>query len=256
MLFSEDEACTYARNPLLEVICQLRFPPILSINENTPAEFQEAVRDMFPQFSVQVERVPVMPGQPAPEKPATVNNYQFISADGKWKLNLTQNFIALSTRGYTDWKTFAGMLDKPLSEFIQRYHPAYFQRVGLRYMNAISRKALGLQGTPWNDLIQPAWLGVLDEEDVPEMAVVRAGVDAELMLPGKLRLKGHGGPGRIQIQGKPEQEVRYMLDFDLSCNEKTEINQAAGMLDKLHEQADKVFQGAITIRLHEAMDPQ
>lgn len=61
MLFSEDEACTYAKNPLLEVICQLRFPPILSINENTPAEFQEAVRDMFPQFSVQVERVPVMP---------------------------------------------------------------------------------------------------------------------------------------------------------------------------------------------------
>ena len=255
MLFPDYEPCTYQTNQLLEVICQLRFPTILSINEAMPAAFQEEIRKEFPQFSVRAERVPVAPGQQPPAQTMTVNNYQFISADGKWKLNLTQSFIALSTVGYTDWRTFAGKLDKPLGKFIQRYRPAYFERAGLRYMNAISRQALGLEGAAWNDLIQPAWLGVLDEEELPEQAVIRAATEAELMLPDGCRLKAHTGPGRIKRQGKDDPEVKFILDFDLSRNGKLEAGQVVAVLDQLHDNANRAFQGAITIRLHEAMDP-
>lgn len=255
MLLSDYEPCTYENNQLLEVICQLRFPPILTINEKMPADFQEEIRGDFPQFSVRVENVPNGPGQPPANPPRTINNYHFVSADGKWKLNLTQNFIALSTIEYTDWRTFAGKLDKPLGHFIQRYHPAYFERVGLRYMNAISRKSLDLEGVPWNDLIQPAWLGVMDEEDVPEQAVLRSATEAEMMLPGNVRLKAHTGPGRVKRQGKDDGEVRFILDFDLSANGTIEGRQAVGVLDTLHDKANQVFQGAITIRLHEAMEP-
>lgn len=35
----------------------------------------------------------------------TVNNYQFISADGGWKVSLTKGFIALSTTRYTRWES-------------------------------------------------------------------------------------------------------------------------------------------------------
>ena len=255
MLFSDYEPCTYQRNQLLEVICQLRFPTILTINEQMPAAFQEAVRGQFPQFSVRTERVPVRPGQPVPEKPMTVQNYQFISADGKWKLNLTQNFLALSTVDYTDWHTFAGKLDEPLGHFIQIYKPAYFERLGLRYMNGISRLSLGLETVAWNDLIQPAWLGILDEEDVPEQTVLRAGTDAEMLLPGQVRLKAHSGPGRLKRQGSQEPELRFILDFDLSTQGKLAVAQVPGTLETLHDNANRVFQGAITIRLHEAMEP-
>jgi len=255
MLFPDYEPCTYEHNQLLEVICQLRFPTILSINESMPAAFQEEVREEFPQFSVRAERMPVPAGQQPPAQPLTVNNYQFISGDGKWKLNMTQSFIAMSTVGYTDWRTFAGKLDKPLGRFIQRYRPAYFERVGLRYMNAVSRMNLGLEDTPWNDLIQPAWLGVLDEEDLPEQSVIQSATEAELWLPGKVRLKAHTGPGRVKRQGKDDPEVKFILDFDLSMSGKIDARQAAPTLDILHDNANRAFQGAITIKLHEAMEP-
>lgn len=32
------------------------------------------------------------------------------------------------------------MLDQPLAHFIRVYHHAFFERVGLRYLNAISRQ--------------------------------------------------------------------------------------------------------------------
>ena len=56
-----------------------------------------------------------------PQKPIT--NYNFISEDGRWKLNLTQGFIALSTLSYTRWEDFATRLDRPLAQFIQLYQP-------------------------------------------------------------------------------------------------------------------------------------
>ena len=111
MLFAPYERYQYARAPLVEVICQLRFPTILSIGAKEPAEFQEAIRKDFPQYAARQEQLPpkvVKKGNATalePQKPIT--NYNFISEDGRWKLNLTQGFIALSTLSYTRWEDFA-----------------------------------------------------------------------------------------------------------------------------------------------------
>jgi len=64
--------------------------------------------------------------------------------DGSYKLSLTQNFIALSTMRYTNWEDFAGWLDEPLGQFISLYQPAFFERIGLRYLNGFSRERLQL----------------------------------------------------------------------------------------------------------------
>lgn len=117
MLFAPYERYQYARAPLVEVICQLRFPTILSIGAKEPAEFQEAIRKDFPQYAARQEQLPpkvVKKGNATalePQKPIT--NYNFISEDGRWKLNLTQGFIALSTLSYTRWEDFATRLDRP-----------------------------------------------------------------------------------------------------------------------------------------------
>ena len=152
MLFAEYDRCQYARSPLVEVICQLRFPTILNIGAKDPAEFQEAVRHDFPRYMARQEQLPpkVKPGPtPALEPQAPITNYNFVSADGKWKLNLTSSFIALSTLRYQRWEDFAARLDKPLAQFIQIYQPAFFERIGLRYVNAFSRRALGLEELLW-----------------------------------------------------------------------------------------------------------
>ena len=47
MAFPEVERVIYERNPLDEVICQLRFPAILKIDE-PPIAFQEQIRTRYP----------------------------------------------------------------------------------------------------------------------------------------------------------------------------------------------------------------
>ena len=48
MLFSDRPRSHYPNAPIHEVICQLRFPTILTINTVEPADFQEAIREDFP----------------------------------------------------------------------------------------------------------------------------------------------------------------------------------------------------------------
>jgi uncharacterized protein (TIGR04255 family) len=51
LCFPKVEDVRLARAPLKEVICQVRFPVILRIGTEQPVEFQERIRERFPDFS-------------------------------------------------------------------------------------------------------------------------------------------------------------------------------------------------------------
>ena len=259
MLFSHYDRYQYVRSPLVEVICQLRFPDILSIGAKAPVDFQEAVRQEFPRFSKAQERLApkrvMVDGVPKMVQPEPITNYNFVSEDSLWKLNLTQNFIALSTLRYQRWEDFAQRLDRPLAQFIQIYHPAFFERVGLRYINAFSRRALGLEGTPWSDLIQPAFLGVMAEPDVDERTVRKCSLDVDLALEEGRRMKVHAGPSLLSSQ-KQDPEVKFILDGDFSAAGNIAPDKVASGLEDLHYHAVRLFRGALTSELHTAMGAQ
>jgi uncharacterized protein (TIGR04255 family) len=259
-MLSHEPRCLYQNNQLGDVLCQLRFPEILTIGANLPVEFQEAIREHFPRYSSRTEAAPPkITGTPGnlnlQPQPGTVN-YQFESADGVWRVNLTSKFISLACSHYTRWEEFAGKLDQPLAAFIQIYKPAYFERVGLRYLNFFSRKTLNLEGTPFRELFAPCWLGPLADDDVAEAAATRSTVDVEMALRGGCRLKLHAGPGFVKRGNEADKEVRFILDEDLFMQGNLPVNLSAGALQTLHSQAWSVFRGAITDTLHDAMEPQ
>lgn len=259
-MFSTEKRCRFGRHQLAEVICQLRFPEILTIGANMPVEFQEIIREDFPQFLRRQEmpapKLTGIPGNMSLQNQAAVTNYQFASADGVWRVNLTSKFISLTCTKYTCWEDFARMLDKPLAAFIKIYKPAYFERVGLRYLNFISRRDLDLEGVPYSELFAPCYLGPLMEEDVMESSAIRCSVDCELNVRGGCRAKIHAGPGLVKRGGKEDKEVKFILDQDLYMPGQLQLNLAAGALHTLHAQADSIFRGAITRRLYEAMEPE
>lgn len=245
----------YEKNQIVEMICQLRFPAILSIDTHEPADFQELVRQDYPRYAVEQES---QAGQSTGGK-----SHIFLSEDGLYKLCLTHSFIALSTVRYTSWTDFARWLDEPLGHFISVYRPAYFERIGLRYINGFSRERLGLEDCRWSELIAPEYLGPLALKQTREGDVVRCSVDMETRVDERCAIKLHAGPGFIKrnirtgesVQSVQEKQARFIFDMDLYSGGKVPLASAADVMDAIHAHADRFFSAAITDRLHEAMEP-
>lgn len=259
-MFLDASRVQYRKPQLVEVICQLRFPAILSIGAKDPVDFQERIRREYPRYTRNIEKLPPkLMGQPGnmklQEQPDVVN-HQFLSADGRWKVNMTNTFIALATPAYTTWEEFAARLDAVLANFVEVYEPAFFERIGLRYINAFSRRALDLDGYNFADLIQPAYLGLMGEEDVQERSFLHASQEAELNLAGGCRLKLKCGPGMVKRGKQEDKEIKFILDNDLYMAGKVEIPYCAAALTTVHTHADRAFRGAITQTLHNAMEPE
>ncbi len=256
MKSSDGKKYIYEKHQLVEVICQLRFPTILSIDTETPAAFQEKIRARFPRYEVHDESIP------SPTGLQKQKVHSFVSADGGYKLSLSKSFIAFSTMRYSSWEDFAAWLDEPLGQFISVYNPAFFERIGLRYLNGFSREKLGMEHCRWNDLIQSRWLGPLDDDNVDENSLAKCSVDVEMKL-GRCLLRLHAGPGFIKravrtpkgIQQLQEPKPRFIFDQDLYCAGTLALKDAASILETLHGEADRVFSEAITELLHDAMEP-
>ncbi len=259
-MFSNEPRCHYEKAQLGEVICQFRFPEILSIEAELPARFQEAIRQELPVYSLRKESAPPavtnLGGKITIQAPQQNNNYQFATADNIWRVNLTSKFISLACSRYTCWEDFAAMLDKPLAAFIQLYKPAYFERIGLRYLNFFDRTALGLEGTPYRELIEAPYLGILSHEEVLESGIGRSTMDTECNTRGGCRLKLHAGPGMVKSPGLSQEEPRFILDIDLYMPGNVPVNLSAPTMHMLHSQAWSIFRGAITNTLHDAMEPE
>ncbi len=259
-MFSNEPRCHYEKAQLAEVICQFRFPEILTIETELPSRFQEAIRQELPVYSLHKESVPPamtnQGGKITIQPPKTNNNYQFATADGVWRINLTSKFISLACSRYTCWEDFAAMLDKPLAAFIQLYKPAYFERVGLRYLNFVDREALGLEDAPYRELIQAPYLGILSDEEAAESTIGRSTMDVECQTRGGCRLKLHAGPGMVKTLGLSNEAPRFILDIDLYMPGNVPVNLSAPTMHMLHSQAWSIFRGAITDTLHDAMEPE
>ena len=109
MPFGDATHVMYKNNPLAQVLCQLKFPVILSINENSPATFQDLIRDSYPIFSKGIEQQQQvsfeLPGDglfPLPKiiQSEALNTYAFSSEDGDWTITLTNTALSLSANNY------------------------------------------------------------------------------------------------------------------------------------------------------------
>ena len=211
-LFSESPRVVYERNPLHEVICQLQFPPILKIVGASPFQFQEAIRAHFPSLQERFQDdIGARPDVPAAVLEMLrglgkrqVVGYEFTSEDGRWKVALTRDFLAISTSSYSRWEEFREQLMLPLKALVDVYNPIFFSRVGLRYQNLLRRSALGVAlDINWSELIEPHVAGLLATPQHASFAEYQ--VSAELKLPDQessVRMSS----GLVRLSGSPDRK--------------------------------------------------
>lgn len=266
MQFEDDKPRSrYSKCPLAEVICQLRFPVILNIERELPAEFQESIRKEYPEYTQNVERqqqvdfVTTPAGlltQPAMQQENL--NHCFVSEDEHWRVNLTSSFLALSTKAYSTWEDFRERLRVPVEALLRFYEPAYFTRVGLRYVDMYDRAQLGLQGTPWKELLRETILGMAAAPD-NEGDIQMSSQYIELRLDDYeaiMRTVTNFGPA--PDNPTPFNQDIFMVDTDTYSllRFQPDIDGVEGCLNFMHDNSTRYARWMITRKLFEAMQPE
>ena len=124
-----------ARSPLVEVICQVRFPVILRIVEESPVGLQELIRKRFPileeipnaQFKIAGSSV-----GPSSEALIIPRQFKFLTADRRTAAMLASDSFSLSTTRYTIWSHFAADLELMFKSVNEIYELPFATRIGLR----------------------------------------------------------------------------------------------------------------------------
>ena len=261
MQFPETERVIYAKNPLEQVICQLRFPPILRIEASTPAGFQERIRKEFPQFQEKTEFAAILP----PELVQILSQeviqslkpshklYQFATNDGSLVVSLASGFISLTSSNYVRWESFINRLMQVLNALKEEYSPAHFTRIGLRYRNLIQKRVLGLQDADWPELLNE---NLIRELATPDLA------DNIEEVAHRILMRMNYGQSKVHIQHglaidpDTKQSVGYGIDCDFFDEGEINVDDAINQLVKFNNYNRRLFRWCITERLHFAMEPQ
>lgn len=254
MEFPPVERVLYDHNPLAEVVCQIRFPRILAVDEGVPANFQRALGNQYPFVETQeIARFSVSLGVPSPA-PSASTQYIFRTEDGAYKITLWSEAVAISTERYVSWEEFFPHVVSALDALTQSYSVSLFTRIGLRYVDLISRKALGLSEMLWGDLIRQSALGLLAESAIPISEVAELSAVTALKLDDGAICVVRTGLGRAEKTGE---EQIFAVDSDFYKEGPIKgVDDAADICGKFNTAAGRAFRWFIRDPLHQALGPR
>jgi len=122
--------------PLTNVLCQIRFPELISIGrEEIVGTFQERIRKKYP-IGDSAKGLIVVIGDDSTQRMES-KIWRFLDADQTWRVTLATEFITLETRNYQSRDEFCervGWLCAALAETID---PGWMHRIGVRYVNRL-----------------------------------------------------------------------------------------------------------------------
>src|SRR6516162_3294405 len=99
MRFPKAERVIYGANPLAQVICQIRFFPLLAIGSQLPVEFQTRLRQAYPKLSIS-QGLAVQIGGSTPTSVPADHSYTFATADDSSRVELAKDSLTLTTTAY------------------------------------------------------------------------------------------------------------------------------------------------------------
>ena len=259
MPFPHTPRAVYRKNPLVEVICQLRFPAVLAIAAESPYKFQEKVRQSYPVYE-KVEDALGFPkalatilAQLPMQPPGEPLRHNFLTEDRTRFISLTQEFISVTTTAYERWESLREAMRLAEEAAREVYGPAFYTRVGLRYQDAIRKEALGLQNDRWASLISPHFAGLLAADAVQDEVRLSQSITVLQLAEVKGALV-HIRHGLANLP--PAKELAYVIDTDFYTQERCTGEQAFATLDTFNQLGGDLFRWAITPRLSTALEPE
>ncbi len=225
--------------PLIHVIAQVRFPPILSIEDSSfVAPFQEAIREQYPILqSEKIDGFIIGSQGLIPTDPQMI--WRFADAEANWRVSLTSNSISLDTVAYLSRKDFIARLENVLKAIELHIKPQLVERFGLRYVDRIVNQDI----KDISKLVRPEIAGILATEIGGN---IHQTINESLFyLPErKEQIIAHWGliPAHATIDPvvEPIEEPSWILDLDMSLSEQRTFN-VEELLSETQQFSERIY---------------
>lgn len=265
------ERVVYENNPLAEVVCQIQFGRLdkFSELENTSlrADFSAAGYPIFGEevsfgFSQQIVVDGVSTPTSAPISFPQERVHHFTTEDGVWRVCISTEFVSLTCSKYSGWDEFKRRMLEAIRMFAAVRRNVQPTRLGLRYKDVIEREPLGLEGTPWHELIQPFLLGPLAPNALAECQTPSETEVGNFQSQTLLQLNHAMLLLQSSLLTSIDGDRRaFLIDADFYNTVELEVGLPdiyeflTPRLDVLHASAGALFRRGITKRLHDALRP-
>lgn len=148
------------KTPLIRVLAQVRFPPILSIEKKDfVASFQEAIREKYPILQPEQTQGLVFDPQGGVQA-LTQLTWRFVDTTNSWRVSLAPTFVALETTAYSSRSDFLERLESVLVALNDSFNPQIIERFGLRYIDRL----VGQDAKDMGSLVKPEIAGIAATE--------------------------------------------------------------------------------------------
>jgi uncharacterized protein (TIGR04255 family) len=225
------------RAPLNEVICQVRFPPILRIANEDPVDFQEAIRERFPKFEIEQPVIIGPLGQPSPQIELKPRLFRFKDRADNYSVTLAPDFFALVSKAYDSWTDFSDQLEHIFYHVQEAYRIQYAVRIGLRYVNVLNFENTGTSS--FDNLISVVRADLVSLFRIGE-------IEAPYTVRQEIRTKiAEDGNFTLICALKENRQDEFILDFDRYIEGEIEIHDLLERCDRFHRSIYSAFRWSI-----------
>lgn len=226
--------------PLVRVIAQVRFPPILSIEQRLfVASFQEAIREQYPILQPEQTQGLVFSPQGLMQT-APQTTWRFIDTEDNWRVSLAPDFMALETKAYSSRSDFLARLENLLTALNEHIKPKTIERFGIRYIDRL----VGLASKDVSKLVRPEISGIvaasfgthLKQTINESLFDVPGGEDRMIARWGLVPEGATFDPDAIE----PIPEPSWILDLDMSLSKQRDFSVAI-LVDEAQRFTERIY---------------
>ncbi|PSB59387.1 TIGR04255 family protein [Chamaesiphon polymorphus CCALA 037] len=233
--------------PLVRAIAQVRFPPILSIEQQAfVGAFQESIRAEYPTLEPVKTQSLILNTDGASVTPTIQTTWCFWNTDRTWRISLSSSSVSIETTKYTSRTDFLARLEDLLVKLHSNFHLSQIDRVGLRYIDRV----VGQNLEDISQLIRPEMAGI-SCSDLQEY--VHQVLHESLFLLPEAQISARWGVMPANATFDPYtieavSERSWILDLDISATNPQVFNLEALMAQALRftERIYTFFRWAVT----------
>ena len=236
----------------MSVICQLRFHPILKVNENI-STFQERVRASFPAFSRNTASVLNVQTPAGGFEVQHEQQFLFRKADSSSTMTLTTGSLAIENHRHLNRDGLFADVLMATQALQDTWAPVSPVRLGLRYVNIFDRakiaSELGREVT-WSEVVTDKFLalpnGLASLDDIAFVSEVRGPVTGS---EGAMTL-------RYGLIAEPDGSKKFRFDMDRYLDGSFDLDSIEKKLEQFGTELFGLFREAGGPALEEWMEPQ